>query len=297
MNDFNYLLFITLVSGYFFAELIVGLISNSISLQTDAIHMLSDLIALIIGYASMRLTRKEKSVTHSYGYLRSEVIGGLINSTFLLGLSLNLLIEIIEKFTELHEPNTTLENNIDLVLYTAGGGLLINVIGIKLFHSHSHEHNHNSKGVFLHILGDLLASIIVIISSLFIKYTEYSWKFYVDPIASLIVTFGICFSSFKLLISSYNILIHKIPKEIHKEKLIKSLLHINGIVSVDELHIWQLNEKVLIASAHITANRKVLKKCKKVFHDFGIHSSSLQITTKKYQEYICKNNCKELQCC
>lgn len=340
MNEtFKYGFLIFLVGSFFFVEIIVGLLANSLALQTDAFHMLSDLLAIIIALTSHRLTFKNKTYKYTYGWARSEIIGGFINSVFLLATCFFLLLEVIHKIVELVEnngQNPKLENDIDLVLIVGGIGLFINIIGMFLFHNHSHNHskesiddneidnleagqvekeidmqidreitNHNQAALYLHILGDFLGSIVVIFTSLLIKYVDWQWKFYFDPLASLLVIIVIVYSNIKLFKYGFNILLHRTPSKINVDNLLEEINTLHGIDNIHDFHLWSLTNIVTIASFHIklthfTTNETddLLRKVKEILHKYQIHSSCIQTEqSKDCCDPRCHNNCKDFRCC
>jgi zinc transporter 1 len=378
-SEIKYGILIGLVGTFFIVELAVGIYAKSLSLQSDAFHMLSDLIALIIGLTCDILSKEKRRTNYTYGWIRAEIIGGLINSVFLLALSFSILISLIEKTIEL--STTELENpklmeQIDTVLIVAGLGLAINLIGLVLFHEHHHHPhqvpksieddnqvdqpridnqiaidisptspnilnyspnpppdppnpppdpsnpqpdppndppndplhsnsiNHNHHGVWLHVLGDALGSVVVIISGLMIKYIESPYRFIMDPIASLLIMVAIAWHSWKLLQSTILILIHKNPYD--EDKILTEIKRIDGIEEIHEFHIWSLTSSINIASIHVklchdcwnSMTDDVIRKINVIFHKNGIHSSTIQPEfTGSCIEFLCKTNCKPLQCC
>lgn len=123
---------------FFLVELIVGQISNSISLTADAFHMLSDSLALIIGLVTAIMS-KRTSTKNTYGWVRAEVLGPLVNSVFLCTMCLSIVIEAVERLFDPHELT-----DLSLLLYTGSLGLLINLLGMFVFgHGHSHSVPHD----------------------------------------------------------------------------------------------------------------------------------------------------------
>jgi zinc transporter 1 len=332
MKILKYGFLIFLLSTFFLVELIVGIISSSIILQTDAFHMLSDLIAVIISLTSYKLTFRDKSQIYTYGWLRSEIIGGLINSVFLLATCLFLTIDSINKIIDLFNNtglNPNLENNIDLVLIVGSIGLAINIIGLFLFHNHSHDHekpptnieggnqinhthiDHNMSALFLHLIGDFLGSIVVIITGLVIKYTDWAYRFYLDPIITMLIIIMLIISSIKLFIQCIHVLIHRIPNDIKTDSLLNEIKMLDMVSDVHEFHLWSLTNKVFIASFHLTLKLNpdeinpneinqdsLLVSIKEILHKYNIHSSTIQFEYSNLcLEPICQNNCSERQCC
>ncbi|XP_015792639.1 zinc transporter 1 isoform X1 [Tetranychus urticae] len=133
------LFMLILTITFFFVELIVGYITNSMALIADSFHMLSDVIALIIAYVSVLMSPKEW-VKNTFGWARAEVLGALVNAVFLIALCFSIFVESIKRFynpEELHAPS--------LLLGVGVAGLIVNIIGLILFHGaggHSHGKNH-----------------------------------------------------------------------------------------------------------------------------------------------------------
>ena len=314
----KYIGLISMVGTFFLVELIVGIFANSLTLQTDAFHMLSDLLALVIGFvAIMVLNRKHHRYT--YGWIRAEIVAGLINSVFLLSIGFMLLIENIEKFIELSSDknNDQLEENIDVVLIVATVGLIINIVGLLLFynehthHSHGDDgneeivHNYAQAAILLHIIGDALGSLLVISSGIVIKYTDGDWKFYLDPIGSLLIIVFITVSSSRLLWKCVKILMHRWAGST-SDTITTDLLKIDGIANVHEFHAWALDNKVSTASLHIKLTSKksirkticIIGHVKDVLHGYGIHSSTIQPEWDDVcTEPVCNSKCTEKQCC
>jgi solute carrier family 30 (zinc transporter), member 1 len=298
----------------FFAELIVSIRTKSVALKADAFHVLSDAIATIITIYSISLVSKKKTPHATYGWLRSEIIGGLANSVFLLALAFNILIEAIEKLTNIDEIKEKLGNNIDEVFIVGFVGLGINLLSLVIVHHGHHDHGHNVhhhdvhdsetkkkkkniniRGLWLHIIGDILGSVAVIISSSTIKYASGDFRFYLDPAVSLVTVGVIAIVTFPLLFKCRRILLHHVPKEIDMTKLSEDLSNITNIRDIHELHIWQLDDHKLVGSLHFnlhnpdsnidipTAICNTILEIKTVFHRYGIHSTTVQ------PEYHIKN--------
>jgi len=328
----RYLTLIILVGSFFMVELVVGSIADSITLQTDAFHMLSDLLAAIIAFTSYRFSLRSKTYKYTYGWARSEILGGLINSVFLLSTCFFLTLEIIHKMADLINnggQNPNLEKEIDLVLIVGAIGLLINIVGLFIFrhshHTHSHPHpilpeypneeeeesaisseiiNHNKSALFLHILGDFLGSVVVIVIGLCVKYIpNATWKFYLDPLASMLVIIIMTISSGKLFWYCIQILMHQSPKEIDVPKLLQEIKSHPAVHDIHEFHLWSLTNQVIIASFHVKLNvfgesDEIIRRIKDILHNYQIHSSIIQPEwDPACLEPQCQSNCQTFQCC
>jgi len=296
----KYPIVISLVGIFFLVELSVGVYSKSVALRSDALHMLGDLLALTIGYTSKRLSKKEKSKQYSYGWARAEILGGLINSVFLLSIAFSLSIEVIEKIID--GPQPELKERIMWVLIVGSLGFVVNVIGALIF---GHDHHHSSErgsvndyAVFLHIIGDTLGSIAVIISSLLIMFVDDSNVFYADPCVSVLIIIFIVISSVKLLKKTAVILLHKSHHEIDHTSLEEQILSVDGVEGIHEFHVWSLSQNINVCSLHLTVTKDPMKEVKEILHRHNIHSSTVQLDGGGYcNDLICGDDCINKKCC
>ena len=280
---------IFLIGGYFFVELVVGIIINSLTLQADAIHMLSDLIALSIGLYAFLISTKEATYQATYGWMRAETVGALMNGTFLLASCFFITIEAIERFRELDDLEDTLGKEVDNLLIVGGIGLVINLMGICIFlsgHHIGHSHGHqkmslNMRGVFLHIIGDTLGSVNVIISGLLIKFLTPDERFLADPICSLVIVIIILINVVPLIKISSSILLQKVPKSLDLEVIRQSLSSIEGVLKIHDFHVWQLDDQRIVGSFHVHLLYEsdfslICKKMEEIMHHHKVCSTTIQ---------------------
>jgi len=302
---------------YFVIELISGFYFNSLALKTDAFHMLTDILAISISIYCEYLSKFKRNNQVTFGWNRAKILGGFTNTVFLLSTCLFLFIESITKFFGNHEI-TVMKDNIDIFIIIASIGLIINLISMLLYkkighghsHGHSHEHNKgqshsiNTKALMLHFMGDTLGSIIVMISGFLIKYDDTSKLLpYYDPICSLIIIFIIAFPTFKLYSQSFKILLQYSPTNINSDKLKNEIFILPFVLNIHELHIWQLDETIIIGTIHFQCdnNNNIQHKCiliKNIFHKYGIHSTTVQPEfDNTCIEPLCEENCNDKKCC
>ncbi|BFZ55949.1 Zinc resistance conferring protein [Savitreella phatthalungensis] len=150
--------------------------------------------------------------------------------------------------------------------------------------AHGHDHaNMNMRAVFLHVLGDALGNIGVIATGLFVHFTSFSWRFYADPVISLVITVIILSSAVPLCKSASLILLQVAPPGIRVDEIREDLESLQGVKGVHELHVWQLSDTKLVASVHVRIARQdqhtymqVAQDIKTCLHAFGIHSVTIQ---------------------
>ncbi|KAF5319202.1 hypothetical protein D9619_008559 [Psilocybe cf. subviscida] len=148
-------------------------------------------------------------------------------------------------------------------------------------HGHSHGGSMNMHALLLHVLGDALGNVGVILTGLIIWKTTWEYKYYCDPVISLIITIIIFSSALPLVRSTSFILLQGVPATVSLEEVKDSILNVEGVLSLHELHVWQLSENKLVASVHVLASRShdfmpVAVKIRKVLHHLGIHSCTIQ---------------------
>ncbi|OHT12959.1 cation diffusion facilitator family transporter containing protein [Tritrichomonas foetus] len=259
----------------FLVELISGFVTKSLSLQSDAFHMLSDEASLVIGLIAHNLSERPPSDDMSFGWSRTEVVGALCNATFLLAVCLTIFCDAIERFVDVPKIDQPV-----LFIVVGAVGLVTNLIGMFVFHDHGHSDN--LKGVFLHVMGDFFGSIGVMISACVINFTDWKYKYYVDPVISLLIVCILCFGAIPLLKKTAKIVIESVPPDVKLSEVREALNRLPTIVAVHELHVWELSKKSYIALVHIVIdspenNKNVLESVHNLMISFGVYSTTVQI--------------------
>jgi zinc transporter 1 len=294
--------------GFFFVELIFGIAIESLALQADAFHMLSDLVAIVMALYAVIISEKKETDRATFGMTRSEIVAGLINSIFLLSSCFFITIEVVQRFINFRSQHIDFEQ-INILIIIGSVGLGINIIGMFIFcsaenhhhhgHSHGHghghnhhEHNHSKKNknihaLFLHVMGDALGSVGVIASGLIIKYFESEYRYLSDPAISVFIIILIIMSTIPLIRDCINILMHKVPSHINLSKIREDIYKLNGLQDVHHLHVWQLNDTKIVATLHIKIDNfvnidKAVADIEKIFHSVGVHSTTIQVETVMY---------------
>ena len=157
---------------------------------------------------------------------------------------------------------------------------------------HNHQNNLNTKSVFLHILGDLLGSLVALVSGIIIHTTTGSLRFIVDPIGSLLIVIMIAYNSYKLLKKSIKILLHLVPIEINFEELKKDILKLDNVNNIHNFHIWGLDQKIFVSTIHLELYNnddflKTIEETDNILKNYNIHYNTIQIDKSK-------NNCNNL---
>lgn len=227
--------------SYFVVEVIVGFISNSLALLSDAAHMLTDVAGQALALFAIWMASKPRNSKKSYGYLRTEIFSALINAIVLIFISGYILYEAWLRF-----ENPPAVAGIPMLIVSVCG-LLINLISMKVLSAGSKE-SINIKGAFLEVVSDMLSSIAVIIAGIIILAT--GWLL-IDPIISALIGLFILPRTFGLLKESVDILLEGVPKDVNFTAVEKYLKEKPGVESVHDVHVWSLTSGVNALSGHI----------------------------------------------
>jgi cobalt-zinc-cadmium efflux system protein len=261
------------------AEIIGGLLSNSIALLADAGHMFTDVAALGLSLFVAWFSRQPATPKKSFGYLRWEILAAFVNGSALLLISAAIIFESVLRLKN-PEP---VEGG--LMLGVAVIGLVINLISARILHPTSQD-NMNVRGAYLHVLGDLLASVGTVIAAILIRYTGWLLA---DPIASFLTTALIMRGAWGLVRESVDILLEAVPKHIDLEAVREQLEAIPGIEAVHDLHVWSVSPRMVAMSAHaICRNSDTQQHVLEHIHDamalFGIGHITVQLEQTEMTE-------------
>lgn len=267
---------LVLTAGLLVVEIFGGLMSNSLALLADAGHMLTDVGALGLSLFVAWFSAQPETPRKSYGYLRWEILAAFLNGSTLLLISAWILFEAVIRFRN-PEPVQG-----GLMLGVAIVGLIINIIAARILHPTS-QANMNVRGAYLHVLGDLLASVGTVIAAVLIRYTGW---LVADPLVSVLTTAVIVRGSWQLVRQSVDILLESTPPHIDLETVRTQLEAIPGIESVHDLHIWSVTPRMVAMSAHAIirdsdAQQHALEHVHDAMRLFGIQHVTVQIERRE----------------
>ncbi|KAI8648727.1 hypothetical protein NCS55_01481000 [Fusarium keratoplasticum] len=285
--------------SFFCAEIAVGFYTRSLALVADAFHYLNDLIGFIVGLVAFKVAVPLNQISEqgdspkelSFGWQRANLLD-VKNSKLVLiigcvGLALNII-----SATLLHEHDEDVRMVVDGTEDGTEGRESMRATAHQEHHHETapaekkkagHDHDLGLMGVFLHVVGDAVNNIGVIIAASIIWKTSSPARFYADPAVSMAIALMIFFSSWPLVFKTGTVLMGSVPKGVDLKDVQQDLEKVPGVVSVHELHIWRLNQRKSIASAHVVVSDKYLPNFMDVaetvsecFHAYGIHSATLQ---------------------
>lgn len=222
-------------------EVAGGIVSRSLALLSDAGHMLTDALAIFLSYLAVHWSKRPATAQRSYGYHRTEVIVALLNGVTLLFVSLYIFYEAFHRFFEPVEIKT------GVLLAVAVVGLAGNLAGMLLLRRESHE-NMNIRGTFLHLLGDALSSIGVIIGGIIITFTGWNA---IDSLISVVIGGIVLRGAVALMIEAGEVLLESTPRDIDLTALREDVEKIPGVGGFHEIHIWTITSGRRALSAHL----------------------------------------------
>ena len=264
---------LALTATFTVAEVIGGLLTGSLALLADAGHMLSDNFSLGLALFAAWLATRPATPNRSFGYNRAEILAALINGATLVAVSVWIFFEAYQRF---RDPPEILGG---WMLLVAALGLLVNVAGALVL-SRSGGESLNVEGALRHVLADLLGSIGAISAAAIILLT--GWR-YADPLVSVLIALLILTSSWKLLRESTSILLEQAPRGLDVNEVGESMVGVEGVVEVHDLHVWTITSGFPSLSAHVLvgrnedchARRRDLERL--LASEYGIEHTTLQV--------------------
>jgi cobalt-zinc-cadmium efflux system protein len=263
-------------------EVIGGLIANSLALLSDAGHMLTDVMSLALSLFALRLAMRPPSSTKTFGFYRMEILAALVNGTTLIFISGYILYEAYQRFGATEYVNSR------TMLLVAALGLIANGIA-ALAMMRSSKESLNIRGAYLHILGDALSSIGVLMGGLTILLTGW---YVVDPIISVLICLVILRGAFMLVKDSVNILLEAVPKGTDLEEVENALRSIPGVNDLHHLHLWTITSSIHALSAHVLVDDvltsrtgEILQEINRVLREkFRIGHTTIQFECENCEE-------------
>jgi cobalt-zinc-cadmium efflux system protein len=257
------------------AQIIGGIISGSLALISDAIHNFSDTVSVILAWFAQVLSRKPSTLKSTFGYKRAEILAAFINSVALIGISVYLIFEAIERL--LHPQAVDARWMFWLGLL----GLVANGISVIILEREKNK-NINIKAAYLHLLGDALTSLAVIVGAVLIWLYQVLW---VDAVVTIIIGVYLLVHTWKLLKESVTILMQMTPAEIDINKIETRLQEVEGLKNIHHIHVWNLTDKLLHFECHlnlendlqVSATAGICEKVRQILHDdFDIEHVTIQ---------------------
>ncbi|HHO65393.1 MAG TPA: cation transporter [Epsilonproteobacteria bacterium] len=223
------------------AQAVGGILSGSLALLSDALHNFSDVLSLLISYGANRLARKKGTERQTFGFRRAEIIATLFNASTLIAIGLYIIFEAFSRFSAPEPVDTS------LVIWLGFLGIIVNGGSIFLLKEDAQE-SMNIKAAYLHLLGDVLTSVAVVIGGLLMMFWQIYW---VDPIISILIAIYLMYASYGLVKDSTAILMQFAPKSLDLEEIVQTIIAHEQIQNAHHIHLWNLDDNKIHLEAHL----------------------------------------------
>jgi cobalt-zinc-cadmium efflux system protein len=259
--------------GFTVLEVVTGLRSHSLALLSDAGHNFTDALALVLAAFGYYLQSKPANSVKTYGYQRAGVIAAFLNASTLILISIAITWEAISRFIHPETPNDW------TMMWVAAVGLLVNG-AIVLALNRGHQHDLNIRAAVIHMAGDAVGAVAIILGAIAIHYTGAT---YVDPVLSIVLALFIVYTAWDIVGESLNILLEGLPRGLELPQITQAIGKIDGVLDVHDLHVWSLGSNTHALSSHIliedmppSASENILKRVNEALCTLGIHHSTIQ---------------------
>lgn len=265
-------------------QVIGGILSNSLSLISDAIHNFGDTLAIFIAFLAGKHANKKPDEKKTFGYKRTEILAALFNGVVLIAICPFLFAEAYKRFID---PQPIKGG---MMLVVAVFGLVANLISVLVLQKEKSD-NLNVRAAYLHLLGDTLSSVAVIAGGIAIVVWQFYW---LDPLVTVAVALYILYHTWGVVRETVDILMQSSPRNIELAKIQERVESLPEIENIHHVHIWQMDDKNIHLEAHINLLRDLpLSKAQSIRQEvenilkseFGISHITLQIEYKG-----CKGN-------
>jgi len=232
-------------------QIVGAVLSGSLALLADAVHMFTDGAALVIALVASIVAARPANDRRTFGYQRAEVFGALVNGVILLVLAVGIAVEGVRR---LADPGPE-EVAGTLMLVVAVIGFVANAAALWLL-SAAQKRSINVRGAYVEVLGDLLGSAAVIVAAVVIVTTGWTAA---DAVASLFIAAMIVPRAIALLREVVSVLAESAPRGMHVQEIREHLLRATGVVDVHDVHVWQLTRGAPVFTAHVVVEDEVLR--------------------------------------
>jgi len=240
-NERSLKIALALTTAFLIVEVVGGVLTKSLALISDAAHMFTDVAALAVALAAIRIAKRPADTKRTFGYHRFEVLAAAFNAMLLFGVAVYILYEAYLRLKAPPEIKST------AMLVIAVVGLLVNLASMKVLAS-GQKSSLNVKGAYLEVWADMIGSVGVIVGALVIKFTGWFW---LDSLVAVGIGLWVVPRTWTLLKSSVNILLEGVPHEIDIEKVKETLLSVPGVASLHDLHVWSLTSGKTTLTVHL----------------------------------------------
>ena len=259
-----------------------GFLTHSLALLSDAGHMLADVGAIGLSVFALHVGSRPADAKRTYGYYRLEILAALLNGAALIAIA---LVIVVEAWQRLRNPQPI---HVGAVALLACGGIVLNVIGLWI--THSRDSSMNLRSTFLHLAGDLLNSVGVLLAAGIIAVTG---RLEADPIISFLIAGTIVWSAIRLCREAVDVLLEGFPAHLDFQHVNEALGKVPGVSAVHDLHVWTITSGLVALSCHLVvvcagpkcrSHDEILTDAKALLRErFGIEHTTIQFESESYR--------------
>jgi cobalt-zinc-cadmium efflux system protein len=264
---------------FLLVEIAGGFVSGSLALLSDAGHMFSDVLSLLLSLAAITIATQLPTKARTYGYHRVEIFVAFINSLVLIGVSAGIVWEAYLRF----QNPSPIEGGLMFVIALIG--LVANASIVWLLHG---SHDLNIRSAFLHVVGDTISSVAVMVAAAWITLTG---QVIVDPVLSGIIAVIIVISAFRILRETMAILLQFTPRDVDFDAVVRDMTLVKGVDNVHHVHLWSLCSDINVLDAHVYSCERDVEKIevmkreiKERLKKYKILHSTLEFECEKCEE-------------
>ena len=265
----------------FVASLGLGLLSHSLALISNAFHLLSDLGALGVGALAAWASTRPASARHSFGMVKAEVLGALVTTLLLIGVSVAIVYAAVMRLIGHHVVGPLSSGGVDISAVGIAG-VLVNVVSLFVF-AKQDKRSALVRANLIHFFSDGIGWVLALLAGLLILRYGFVAA---DPLASIAVSALVITASVRVLLDVTNVLMDAVPSEVDTGQIRRMMLASPGVEDVHHLHVWNLSSTSVALSAHLVMregislheaqDRSVLLK-ERLEHEFGISHATLEM--------------------
>ncbi len=259
------------------AEVVTGFLANSLALLSDAGHVLMDLFALGLSWVAVRQSARAASGRMTYGYHRMGILVAVINAIAVVVIALLIFVEAARRLQETPE----VKGGLLLAMALVGG--LVNLVVAWVLHQESRS-SLNVRSAFLHVLGDLLGSLGVLVAAAAIIAAGWVWM---DAAVSVLIGVIILVGAVGILREAIHIFLEASPAHIDMDELVREMSGLPGVRGIHDLHVWSITPSIHALSCHLLVEDQsisqgclLLERVNGLLSDrFDIGHSTIQLET------------------
>lgn len=271
----NLLIALALNVGITIAQVVGGLLSGSLALFADAAHNGSDAASIGIAYGARRIAQRRANPKYTFGYNRAEVIGALINLTTLFVIALFLMWQAVDRFLNPRPIEGT------TMLIVGGIAFIEDALSVWVLYRGQRQ-KMGVKAVMIHLIGDTLATLGVIVGALLIMFYGIYW---IDPTITAAIAVYIVVHAYLEIRKSIRLLMDTAPEDVDFDRMVREVEALNGVEDLHHVHLWRLDEERVALEAHVAVaeqdlleieaiKRRIKKRLKE---GFGIEHATLEV--------------------